>query len=58
MHEYSDITIDLRLYACDYINGNFKLHDHLEYEWVDKKDLLNYDLCPADIPLAQFVENM
>ena len=31
IHEYSDITIDLRLYACEYIKGNFKLHDHSEY---------------------------
>ena len=55
IHQYSDITIDLRLYACEYIKGTFKLHDHSSYLWIDVKDLLNYELCPADIPLAEYV---
>lgn len=48
-------TIDLKLYSCDYIEGEFNLHDHSEYNWVEPKDLLSYDLAPADIPLAQYV---
>ena len=48
-------TIDLKLYSCDYIEGEFNLHDHSEYNWVEPKDLLTYDLAPADIPLAQYV---
>lgn len=56
IHQYEDVTIDLRLYACEYIKGSFKLLDHTAYEWVDKKDLLNYELCPADVPLAEFVK--
>lgn len=55
VHEYPHKTIDLRLYKCEYVSGEFKLNAHLAYEWVDKQELLNYDLCPADIPLAQFV---
>ena len=54
--EYPTKTVDLRLYSCDYIKGNFKLHDHSEYVWVDKKELLDYDLAPADIILAKFVK--
>ena len=34
----------------------FKLHDHSEYAWVEKEKLLKYDLAPADIPLAKYVE--
>ena len=56
--EYPKKTIDLRLYECKYIRGKIHLHDHSEYKWVDKKDLLNYDLAPADIPLAKFVKEM
>ena len=55
--EYPTKTVDLRLYSCDYISGNFNLHDHSEYEWVDKDKLLDYDLCPADIPLAEYIMN-
>lgn len=55
---YPDKIIDLRLYECSYISGNFNLHDHSEYKFVNKKDLLNYDLCPADMELAKYVQKM
>lgn len=58
IYEYSAKTIDLRLYKCKYISGEFKLHDHSEYKFVDKAEIINYDLCPADIPLAEFVKEM
>lgn len=56
--EYPTKTVDLRLYECDYISGEFNLHDHSEYKYVAKEELLNYDLCPADIPLAKVVMEM
>jgi len=56
--EYPNKIVDLRLYSCDYISGDFKLHDHLEYIWVEKSDILNYDLAPADILLANYIKNL
>lgn len=56
--EYPTKTVDLRLYSCEYINGNFKLHDHSEIAWVNKEELLAYELAPADIPLAEYVKEM
>ena len=57
--EYPTKTVDLKLYKCEYVSGEFNLHDHSEYAWVNLNDILNYDLCPADIPLAEYVkENM
>lgn len=56
--QYPTKTVDLRLYSCEYVSGNFKLHDHSEYKYIDKSELLNYDLAPADIPLARFVKEM
>lgn len=56
--EYPSKTIDLRLYACKYISGKFHLHDHSEYRWVSKDELLSYDLAPADIPLANYIKEM
>ncbi len=53
---YPSNVIDLRLYECKYIGGDFKLHNHFEYKFVEIKDLLNYDLALADIPLAKFLE--
>ena len=56
--KYPDRTIDLRLYLCDYLNGDFKLHAHSEYKWVSPSELLEYDLAPADIPLAEYVKKV
>lgn len=53
--EYPNKIVDLRLYECDYISGNFKLHDHSKFAWVNINDLLNYDLALADIPLAKYI---
>ena len=54
--EYPSKTIDLRLYECKYLSGKFHLHDHSEYVFANKNEIINYDLCPADIPLAEFVK--
>lgn len=56
--QYPTKTVDLRLYSCEYVSGNFKLHDHSEYKYIDKSELLNYEFAPADIPLARFVKEM
>lgn len=56
--EYPTKTVNLKLYSCKYISGEFNLHDHSEYKWVNTNDLLEYDLAPADIPLANYVKEM
>ena len=56
--KYPNKTIDLRLYECTYLNGKIKLHDHSEYAWVFINQLLEYELCPADIPLAEYIGKM
>ena len=56
--EYPTKTIDLRLYECKYLSGEFHLHDHSEYKFVDKEDIVNFDLCKADIPLAEYVKGL
>ena len=57
--EYPTKIIDLKLYECEYLSGDFHLHDHSEYKFVDKNEITKYDLCPADIPLAKYIkENM
>ena len=56
--EYPTKTIDLRLYECKYLSGEFHLHDHSEYKFVDKEYIVNFDLCKADIPLAEYVKEL
>ena len=54
--QYPKKIVDLRLYECKYLSGEFHLHDHSEYRWVTKNELLDYDLAPADIPLAKYIK--
>ena len=56
--EYPNKIVDLRLYSCEYIDGDFKLHDHSEYKWVCIDDILNYDLAFADIELAKWIKEV
>ncbi len=54
--KYPKKTVDLRLYECEYLGGQFRLHDHSEYKWIERSEILNYDLAPSDIPLAQYIK--
>ena len=56
--EYAARTIELRLYLCEFISGDFKLHAHHEYKWVSLDEIISYDFAPADIPLALEVSRM
>ena len=54
--EYPTKVVNLKLYECEYVSGELKLHDHSEYKWVNPKDITNYNLAPADIPLANYIK--
>jgi mutator protein MutT len=56
--KYPSKIIDLRLYECEYLSGEFYLHDHSEYRFVSKEEISGFDLCPADVPLANYVKEM
>ena len=49
--------IDLKLYLCKYIDGKIKLNDHSDYKWVDKDDILDYDLADLDVELVKKMED-
>ena len=55
--EYPRKTIDLRLYECEYISGEIKIHDHSDYKWVEINKLLKYDLALADIKLVEALKD-
>ena len=55
IYAYTARTIDLRLYECDYISGDFKLNIHSEYKWVNIEELLDYDLADADVILSKYL---
>ena len=58
VHHYPSKTVNLKLYECKHISGEINLHDHFDYKWVNLKELLDYDLATADIPLARYVKKL
>jgi len=52
-HIYEDRQVILLCYLCRYHQGNLKLKECRDFRWVAGKDLLTFDLAPADIPVAQ-----
>ena len=56
--EYPTKTVNLKLYKCSFTAGNLTLSAHSDYEFVNKDKLLDYDLAPADIKLAEYIKEM
>lgn len=54
-HDYEEFSIELISFLCDFKNATFSLKDHDAYEWVDPKTLLDWNLAPADIPIAKAI---
>ena len=54
-HNYNNFKIELISFVCDYKSADFLMTDHDLYEWVDPKDLLSWELAPADIPIAEAI---
>ncbi len=52
-----DKTIRLMGYMAEYIAGDFTLECHDAIAWVGLKDMLSYQLAPADVPLVEMLKN-
>lgn len=52
VHQYEDVIIELIAYCCKFIQAEFVLKDHDEIQWVEKRELLSFNLAPADVPIA------
>ena len=53
IHEYEDAKIRLLAYRITWVSGKMIPKDHDRLAWVPPDKLLDYDLLPADIPIAQ-----
>ena len=53
IHEYEHAKIRLLAYRITWVSGKMVLKDHDRIVWVSPDKLLEYDLLPADIPIAQ-----
>ena len=52
-HDYGSIKINLTAYLCNYIGGEIELLEHQDCKFIYFKNLNNYDLAEADIPVIE-----
>lgn len=53
IYDYSNGVIKLTAIFSDLLDNKIELSVHDNYEWVKIKDLLKYQLAPADISIAK-----
>jgi 8-oxo-dGTP diphosphatase len=53
VHNYGNFKIELIAYTCNFISSSFTLTDHDAFEWIETKDLMKWNLAPADVPIAE-----
>ncbi|MGQ9543360.1 MAG: (deoxy)nucleoside triphosphate pyrophosphohydrolase [Candidatus Bathyarchaeia archaeon] len=45
-------------YFCRLLNQNIRLQDHIDYAWVSKEDLPNYNLAPLDSIIVEQIKHL
>ncbi len=58
VHRYSDKTVKLKAYFCNFISGEIVLKDHDKMIWANSSELENYLFAPADIPFVQRLKTL
>lgn len=58
IHHYDTGAIRLMAYRATILSGDPSLNVHDDYQWVDVSDLNQYQLLPADVPIAAFLQKM
>ncbi len=53
IHNYSNFSITLFPFICNYLSGTIKLVEHAQYRWLSPNNLLDLDWAAADIPVVQ-----
>ena len=53
VHEYSDITVHLKLYNAFIAYGTPILFEHKAFRWITPDEIPKYEFCPADTELLE-----
>jgi 8-oxo-dGTP diphosphatase len=57
-HRYEDFTLLMPLYVCRRWSGTPIAKEHQALKWVRPRELLNYRMPPADLPLIPMLRNL
>ena len=51
-HEYPDFKILMHAFICHINSDIFVMHEHVDFKWLGKDELLTLDWAPADMPIV------
>lgn len=53
VHHYGERCIHLSCYRCRLLGGEMRTLDCADFRWVEPSHLLEFELAPADVPIAR-----
>ena len=48
VHQYPDLTVHLTLFYATIAEGEPKMLEHNDIQWITPQEIPNYNFCPAD----------
>lgn len=57
-HRYEDFTLLMPLYICRRWSGTPVAREHRALKWVRPRDLVDYPMPPADLPLVPMLRDL
>jgi len=55
IHEYPNLSINLIAFECIIVSGEIVLSEHVDFKWVNKEKLLDFDIADADLPFIDML---
>lgn len=56
LHEYPDMTVNLTLFNAEIAEGTPQKLEHNDIKWITRKEIKNYNFCPADVDILKKLE--
>ena len=57
-HVYPDITVNLSLFQATIAEGQPKMLEHCDLQWITPAETENFDFCPADVEILERIRQV
>lgn len=57
VHPYPDLTICLRVYHGEIVEGQLQMLEHADIRWIAAEEIGAYAFCPADREILEKIRN-
>ncbi len=55
-HEYDTFLIKLHVYMVHHVSGEFRPTEHIDFKFLTKSEMKDYDFAAADIPIIDVIK--